>query len=506
MATRKEVVVPPNRDSCSFLQRFGWDLLLGSITTFYVIAVPYTKVEESFNVQAMHDILYHRQHLQKYDHFEFPGVVPRTFIGAFSVSILSSPVVLAVQFFHLPKLYGLLVVRLTLGCIVLSGLSFFRREVKRKFGFHVEAFFVILTALQFHLLFYCTRPLPNIFAFFLVNMSYGFWFKGNFLATLRCLTIATIVFRCDTVLLFGPIALELLLSKSISLLKSIKCCIIAALFSIGFTVLIDTIMWGKLSWPELEVFWFNSILNRSSEWGTHSFHWYFTSALPRSLLVAYPLCLLGMLFDKRILRYIIPVFSFVLVYSKLPHKELRFIIGSLPLFNVSAAIVASRVYNNRRKNVWKLLYFMMLASFLVSLGCSIIAFMASYNNYPAGYALKTLHEIGKYSADRSHKWVHIDTFAATNGISRFCEKSSSWSYSKEEGIALEDYQLKNFTYLLNEHPNIDGFKCLFTENGFTSVRYQFGFPPLTLLKLPKVFIHGNLRNQYAFSRKWPGCP
>jgi hypothetical protein len=38
------------------------------------------------------------------------------------------------------------------------------KQVKRKFGHHVEAFFAILTAIQFHVLFYSTRPLPNIFA------------------------------------------------------------------------------------------------------------------------------------------------------------------------------------------------------------------------------------------------------------------------------------------------------------------------------------------------------
>uniref|UniRef100_A0A453CKC3 Mannosyltransferase n=1 Tax=Aegilops tauschii subsp. strangulata TaxID=200361 RepID=A0A453CKC3_AEGTS len=121
----------------------GWDLMLGSIAAFYAVMVPYTKVEESFNVQAMHDILYHNHHIEKYDHLEFPGVVPRTFIGALVIAILSSPAVLIIRVFHVPKIYSLLAVRLVLGCVILTTLRLFRVEVKRKFGRHVEAFFVL---------------------------------------------------------------------------------------------------------------------------------------------------------------------------------------------------------------------------------------------------------------------------------------------------------------------------------------------------------------------------
>ncbi|GMP62158.1 hypothetical protein CsSME_00024360 [Camellia sinensis var. sinensis] len=151
-------------------------------------------------------------------------------------------------------------------------------------------------------------------------------------------------------------------------------------------------MWRRLLWPEFEVLWFNSVLNRSSEWGTHPFYWYFTSALPRSLLAAYPLFLIAVFLDRRVLFYILPVFSFVLLYSKLPHKELRFIISSVPMFNLSAAIAASRIYNNRRKNFWNLLYVVLLGLLMISLGYTIITFMASYENYPSGYALRDLHK------------------------------------------------------------------------------------------------------------------
>lgn len=347
------------------MQAYGYDLLLGLIAAFYVFMAPYTKVEESFNVQAMHDILYHRHHIEKYDHLEFPGVVPRTFTGALLVSTLASPFVLAVSLLQFPKIYSLYAVRLVLGCIILSSLRFFRLQIKKNFGSHVEAFFVILTAIQFHMLFYCTRPLPNILAFGLVNLAYGYWFQRRFYAALNSMVFATIVFRCDILLLVSPLGLELLLSRSISLRKAVVSCFLAAVCCVGLTVIVDSVMWRRLLWPELEVFWFNSVLNRSSEWGTHAFHWYFTSALPRSLLVAYPLFVLGVLLDRRILFYIIPVLSFVMLYSKLPHKELRFIISSLPIFNLSAAIAASRIYNNRKKSLWKYLYIVMLGSFVI---------------------------------------------------------------------------------------------------------------------------------------------
>ncbi|KAH9733496.1 Dol-P-Man:Man(7)GlcNAc(2)-PP-Dol alpha-1,6-mannosyltransferase [Citrus sinensis] len=406
--------------------------------------------------------------LYQYDHLEFPGVVPRTFIGklhifpgALLVSVLASPIILVMSFLHLPKTHGLIAVRLALGCITLSTLRFFRAQVRYKFGSQVEAFFVILTAFQFHLLFYCTRPLPNILALGIVNLAYGFWLKGDFYAALNCLIFSAVVFRCDMVLLLCPLGLVLLLV---------------------FYVSAEKFALRHLGSDQRKVFCVPSLFSLDT-------------FLP----------LLGALLDRRVLPFVIPVFTFVLLYSKLPHKELRFIISSVPIFNLSAAVAASRI-----------------------LGCTAVTFMASYENYPSGYALKYLHQIGEFSfplpklneycchtskdiarghlaSNTEEQWVHIDPYSAMNGISRFCENDFPWRYSKEESIPLKEYQNRNFTYLINEHLLVEGYKCLFSMDGFSRVRPQLRFPPFLLIKEPKVYVHGNIKNEDLMNKNWPGC-
>ena len=78
-----------------------------AVILLHPLASPYTKVEESFHIQATHDILTYgipsplrlnrtaiaEKFQSEYDHFSFPGAVPRTFIGALALASASWPVV-----------------------------------------------------------------------------------------------------------------------------------------------------------------------------------------------------------------------------------------------------------------------------------------------------------------------------------------------------------------------------------------------------------------------------
>ncbi|CAI0548374.1 unnamed protein product [Linum tenue] len=392
----------------------GYDLLLGSIAAFYVLMAPYTKVEESFNIQAMHDILFHRHHLDNYDHLEFPGVVPRTFIGAFLISTLASPLVFAMRLLQFPKLYALIAVRLALGSVTLGTFRFFRIQVRQKFGHQVEGFLVVVTAFQFHLLFYSTRGLPNILALGGVNLAYGYWLKQKYYVSLNCLIFVAIVFRCDMLLLIGPLGLQLLL---IFFLKSSDQ--ICFSFWLGLNTA-SALRYYRLVLPcPLTPLCGKDYCGQNLKYSGSTL--FLTEALNGVLMEACSLDLgdrLGVVLDRRVRYFVLPVVLFILLYSKLPHKELRFIISSVPMFNLSAAVAASRMY------------------------------------------------------------------------------------SKEESIPLKEYKQRNFTYLVSEHSSVDGYECLFSVNGFSRILLQHGFPPVALVKKPKVYVHGDGK---VMDIKWRGC-
>uniref|UniRef100_A0A183JKX3 Mannosyltransferase n=1 Tax=Schistosoma curassoni TaxID=6186 RepID=A0A183JKX3_9TREM len=247
--------------------------------------------------------------------------------------------------------------------------------------------------------------------------------------------IAILVFRSELILLFGPCLLYGLFTGSVKLrLKLLKTIITTTIISIGSSVLIDSLLWGRLIWPEFEVFYFNTILNKSGQWGVsfciYPFHWYFTSALPKSLLSTYILLftwIIIIILSIPLQKYfgyqhniiylqsnglLLVGFIFVGLYSFLPHKELRFIIYILPIFNLVVADIWAYLekpmlklkgtYMDLIKNHHKLnritkfrilFIFYCYIHLLVNILCSIILIMIARKNYPGGEALTKLNHM-----------------------------------------------------------------------------------------------------------------
>lgn len=144
-----------------------FSLLLVVVVLFDLLTAPYTKVEESFNIQATHDILVYgtplsnvQQKLSSYDHFTFPGAVPRTFIGSLFLATSSQPFVALLGFKH-----AQLVARGLLGLFNASALIFFKAQLYVACGPVASRWYAVFQASQFHIIFYASRPLPNMFAF-----------------------------------------------------------------------------------------------------------------------------------------------------------------------------------------------------------------------------------------------------------------------------------------------------------------------------------------------------
>ena len=142
--------------------------------------------------------------------------------------------------------------------------------------------------------------------------------------------------------------------------------VVSGLLSLAATLLVDSFLWGRWVWPEGAVLFFNTALNKSAEWGVSPWHWYASSALPRTLHLLSPFILCAwaglrlpshvtitstalsswLRWDSgTIIYYSAPAVAYIALYSFLAHKELRFILPVLPMLLLSAASGIDRVIN-----------------------------------------------------------------------------------------------------------------------------------------------------------------
>ncbi|KAK2005084.1 Alg9-like mannosyltransferase [Colletotrichum falcatum] len=415
--------------------------LIPALITVHLLLAPDTKVEESFNIQATHDVLVYGTPTHDvaarlratYDHFDFPGAVPRTFVGPVLLAGLGGPVVNLFGFRH-----AQLVVRALLGLANAAALLVFARSLGKGLGSGVMRWWIVLLVSQFHVLFYASRTLPNMFAFGLTTLA-----SANLLpssstspkyrpARLRVaislLVFAAAIFRSEVAVLLATTGLYLLATRQTTILRLVRPFLISFVVAVTVSVPLDSYFWQKALWPELWGFYYNAVLGSSSNWGVSPWHYYFSSALPRLLVnplnfLLVPLALFHPATFRTAAGIVVPPLLFVAIYSLQPHKEARFIFYAVPPLTAAAAQGANLVFARRSKSpLYALTSVTLVLSVLASFAASTGMLLLSSLNYPGGDALRQLHALvasdpsGSGGAVTS---VHTDVLSCMTGVTLF---------------------------------------------------------------------------------------
>ncbi|KAF9917138.1 hypothetical protein BX616_001837 [Lobosporangium transversale] len=467
-------------------------ILVLSLVLLHIWIAPYTKVEESFNLQAVHDILtfgVSPESVKQYDHLEFPGVVPRTFVGPLLLAACSWPIMILARLFTFASAAPKGLVGQIIGWYQVS------RGIQYQFGKLTSILFMIVSGVQFHWLFYAGRTLPNTFALIVVNVAYSYWMQASsqksrvftekcLFRMIDCFVLATVLFRSEILLLLGPIILLELIMARIQLISTILEGMKAGLASLAIAIVVDSWFWRQWMWAEGAVFWFNAVQGKSVAWGVSPWHTYFTSLVPKISGIALPLALVAVVIEPRFRRYMIPATVFVTAYSILEHKEWRFVVYTVPILNLGAAITLSWVLKQKTL-AYRFLVVILFGILGLSFISSTVQSLISSFNYPGGQALQRLHELElpHFSA----AMVHIDGAAAETGCSRFGELASSsspiapenpWTYSKNESHKKHQDYL-HYTHLLTSIPE-------FHKHDYIVLEQINGFAGLTRTPLSKI--------------------
>jgi alpha-1,6-mannosyltransferase len=457
-------------------------------------------VEESFNLQATHDfLLLGPKKLEEFDHWLFPGPLPRTCIGAFLLSALATP------YKNLDGIQLQIIVRSILGLFVAFSLARIRFAVARNLGLEVSRWFILVCSVQFHLMFWSSRTLPNVFAFGIVNLALGNWIdltgpvyneyvprvptsltKQTERAKNRVnshswmvwlLVFASIVFRMEVAVFSGCLLVTLwIFQEGMSEQDAWNLLtdgFFASVFSLSLTVGIDRWFWKGWIWPEFNSFVYNAIEGKSANWGVSPRWYYFTNLLPRISMAALPLALMGATMSRRMRLYLLPCFTYMAIYSMLGHKEWRFIVYVLPLVNIVAAYTLSKLAKHGGNPVLALLFYGAVFSLILNAIISGFTLHISTHNYPGGNALRELHILER---ETTGVYVHMDSGSCQTGITRFGEIRKDWTYSKNESHRLPyDYLVAGYTHLITSdillHKPLEHWDVIKSIEGVESVHF-----------------------------------
>lgn len=458
------------------------DTVLLTVISFHLIQAPFTKVEESFNIQAIHDILtYSVFDISQYDHLKFPGVVPRTFVGAVIIAMLSRPYLYLSSLIQTSRPTSMDVQLVVRGIVGLTnGLSFiylknclqdmFDEITKKKKEENedkdiyiydsVGTWFLLFLIGSFHLMFYSTRTLPNfVMTLPLTNVALGWVLLGRYNAAIFLSALVAIVFRLEVSALSAGIALFSVIFKKISLFDAIKFGIFGLGLGSAISITVDSYFWQEWCLPEVDGFLFNVVAGYASKWGVEPVTAYFTHYL--RMMFMPPTVLLLNYFGYKLAPAKLKIVSLaslfhIIVLSFQPHKEWRFIIYAVPSIMLLGATGAAHLWENMKvKKITNVLCLAILPlSIMTSFFISMAFLYISRMNYPGGEALTSFNDM-IVEKNITNATVHISIPPCMTGVTLFGELNYGVygiNYDKTENTTLLQEMWPSFDFLITHEP------------------------------------------------------
>lgn len=461
------------------------------LISIYLKKAPYTKVEESFTIQAIHDILnYGILDISQYDHLEFPGAVPRSFIGPLVIATLTQPFVYISSLFsaNLPTQFEWqMLTRTIIGLTNWFGLMYLKNcaetaleshrleeeekeEKNKKEGrsavvrlpevnlITMGSWFTVNIMCGFHLVYYSSRPLPNfVMTLPLTNIALGWVLLGKYKGSVLLLAFTAIIFRLEVAALCIGVALLSIFYKKLSWFNAAKFGIMGGVIGMGLSLTIDSYFWRNWCVPEVDAFIFNVVRGKAAEWGTESPVGYFTHYM-RTMFVPPTILLLGVLGFKQApenLRIVSMAALFhIIALSFQPHKEWRFIIYAIPPIILLGSTAAAYIWENLKvRNISQVLVVAAIGiSPFISLIASVAFLHVSSLNYPGGQALSDFNQMAITNGIKNVT-VHMNVPVCMTGVTRFGELDFDRYgiiYDKTEDLDALKEKWPTFDYIIDE--------------------------------------------------------
>ncbi|WWC86248.1 uncharacterized protein L201_001121 [Kwoniella dendrophila CBS 6074] len=450
------------------------------VTFLHVFLSPYTKVEESFTLHAVHDVLaygFDKANLPNWDHITFPGAVPRSFLPPILLGLISYPVcAISVALGWIStKVDVQIAIRLVLASIFSYSFNHLAQTLRARFGPCIRVWFTIVSLTSFHIPYYASRTLPNFMALPGVLLSISLILRSNAksapisvsikrqrTAIIVLTALATIV-RLELALFLLPLAISLVVLRKASLSQVISWGMLGGFGSLAISSPIDYILWKptiphpslptftstwQILWPELSALHYNLLQGQSSNWGIMSWHYYFTNSLPKILLISLPLSVLsgfiwffnlflGVKIGKKegskisegtneLIKFFgASAIGLIGFMSLVGHKEWRFIIYAIPILQIIASFAAAGLWNfpyPRLQSIVRLgLIGLVGINILATGGLTFI----SMNNYPGGQVWKSLEKIPRGQNESSTIYFPSYPLQTGSTLFTFLHQSSS---------------------------------------------------------------------------------